>query len=466
MSGLATTINPSNDVLHRVAELQHLDVLQQLPLSELEIIARLCTLRAYEPHAVISAEHSVARCIFVIVSGNAEQSMRDAEDVDVTLALLGRGDVFGEGGLFGLRYRRTSVRATSRSYILQIKYADLQAHLGQLPEFFNALRVQFRARLLQTTLARVPLLATLSPVERLSLSQQLDDRRVERDTTIMDVGGTGDGLYIVAEGQARVERDGVTLAVLAPGDVFGEMSLLDNTPHEASIIALTPVHLLQLPRSTFEQVLAQRIDIVTGLAQLAEERRKTDRTPEHIATTELIIKTGIVRGQMVLARQRELCAPDCHRCETACGDRFEVPRLHFSAVTFGVLEAADTCRHCQWGAECVESCPEDAFRLDPSGHLVITDRCIGCGICVLACPYDAINQVPVYPASSNPLTWLLRQVGKQQPTMLRANKCDACHGYHDHACISACPTGALQWLPVEAVYNATQNVEPVIHRTA
>lgn len=466
MSQSATMINTNQNLQNRVAELQHLDLLQGLPLAELQIIAESGTLRAYEPHALISTEHSVARNIFVIVSGNVEQSMRDAEGADVTLALLGRGDVFGEGGLFGLRYRRTSGRATSRSYILQLKYTDLQAHAGQLTEFFNALRVQFRARLLQTTLARVPLLATLNPVERLSLTQQLDDRRVDRGTMILDVGGTGDGLYIVADGQARVERDGVTLAVLAPGDVFGEMSLLDNIPHEASIIALTPVHLLLLPRWSFEQVLAHRTDIVTGLAQMAEERRRVDRTPEHIATTEQLVSTGIIRGEMVLARNPALCAPDCHRCETACGDRHGVPRLHFSGVTFGTLEAADVCRHCQWGAECVESCPEDAFRLDPSGHLIITDRCNGCGECVTACPYEAINQVPIYPASHNPFTWLLRHVGKQQPIMLRANKCDACYGYDNHACIIACPTDALQWLPIEVMYSADQNIKPAVPPTA
>jgi CRP-like cAMP-binding protein/Pyruvate/2-oxoacid:ferredoxin oxidoreductase delta subunit len=410
---------------------------------------------------VIVAEQSVARSVFVVLAGNVEQSMHDAGGVDVILALLGRGDLFGEGGLFGLRYRRTTVRATTRSFILQFKYADLQMHGQRLPEFFNALRVQFRERLLQTTLARVPLLATLNPVERLSLTQQLDDQRVERGATIMTEGGTSDGLYIIAEGQARVEQAGHTLAVLEPGDVFGEMSLLDNAPHEASIIALTPVHLLILPRSTFEYALTQRPDIAAGLHQLVVDRKQTDRTAEHVTTTEHLIETGIVRGKMVLVRQADLCAPDCRRCEEACADRFTVSRLSFSGESFGDWEAADLCRHCQWGAECVEVCPDDAFRLDSSGHLIITDRCTGCGSCIPACPYHAINQVPVYSKTSNPLAWLLRQVGKQQPIMMRANKCDACHGYDNHACIDACPTGALQWVPVSTLYQPSKSIDTI-----
>ena len=159
---------------------------------------------------------------------------------------------------------------------------------------------------------------------------------------------------------------------------------------------------------------------------------------------------------MVLARNTALCAPDCKRCVTACGDRFGAPRLGFSGVQFGALEAADLCRQCQWSAECVEACPVDAFRLDQSGHLIITDKCIGCGECVTACPYDAINQVPVYQPTNNPFTWMLRQVGRQQPAMLRANKCDSCYGYAEHACITACPTGALQWLPVDTMLSQAQ----------
>lgn len=436
----------------KIAALQQLDSMQHLPVAELEVLAKHAVVRMFEPYTMIVAEQSVARHIFLVIAGNVEQSMHDGEGGDITLALLGRGDLFGEGGLFGLRYRRTSVRATSRSSVLQFHNATLVDNAALLPQFYKTLRVHFRERLLQTTLARVPLLASLAPFERLSMAQQLDDRRVDRGVDILQAGGMSEGLYILAEGQATVVHDGHTLAVLAPGDIFGEMSLLDNAPHEATIIALTPVQLLVLPRRTYEYLLHQRPDVAAGLQQLAHARKQTDRTAEHIATTERLVETGIVRGSMALVRQQDLCDPDCDRCKDACGERFGQPRLDFSGTMFGPLEAADTCRHCQWSAECVESCPEDAFRLDQDGHLVITDRCTGCGACVDACPYDAIDMLPIRELSYNPFAWLMHRIGKQQPAQMHANKCDACSGYEDHACVSACPTGALQWIPVEALY--------------
>lgn len=439
-------------LVQRVAELQQLDSMRHIPEAELKLLSAAAGLRMFEPHELIVAEHSIARHVFIIISGNAEQTMRDRDGIDVMLALLGRGDLFGEGGLFGVRYRRTSVRATTRCVVLQLRYADLQPYLSQLSEFYATLRLRFRERLLQTTLARVPLLSSLTTLERLMIAQQLDDRRVERGAEIICAGGLSEGLYIVAEGQATVMHNGRTLAVLAPGDLFGEMSLLDRAPHEASIVALTPVHLLILPQPTFEYLLTQRPDIAEALHHLAALRRQIDRSPEHIAVTEQLLETGIIRGEYALVRHTEQCAPNCRRCEDACATRFEKPRLHFNGTLINGREAANTCRHCQWSAECVEACPEDAFRLDSDGHLVITDKCIGCGACITACPYDAINDVPVYAQVTNPVQWLLRSVHRQQPIMMRANKCDACSGYEDHACIAACPTGALQWVPIEELY--------------
>lgn len=461
MDGTVTDIKGNHPVLSRVAELQQLDSMQSLPPEEIRLLSQYATLRLFEPHTTIMAEGNPSRHVFLLLSGTAKQTMRDQEGDDLLLTLLGRGDLFGEGVLFGLRDRRTTVHTLTRVYVLQFKAADLLSHADQLSSLFSTLRVLFRERLLQITLGRVTLLAPLTPAERLDISQQLDDLRVERGTEIIRTGEMSEGLFIIAEGQAVVVHQGAQIAVLEPGNVFGEMSLLDDEPHEATIVALTPVHLLILPRITFDYLLARRADVAAGLRQLVQQRREHDREPDHIGLMEGLIETGIIRGKMALVRQPDLCDPSCHRCRDACGDRFKVPRLDFSGQFFGSLESADVCRHCQWGAECVAACPEDAFRLNHDGHLLITDRCTGCGECVSACPYDAINQVPVYPAANTPLAWLLRHTHRVEPIMLRANKCDGCHGYDDHACVSACPSDALQWIPVEQLLQTATQHTPV-----
>jgi len=427
--------------------------MRHLPPAELDVLVRHAVLRMVEPDAVIAAEREVARHLWLLLEGNAEQSMQHADGGEVMLSLLGRGDIFGEGGLFGARYRRTTVRATSRCTLLQFSFAALQPQLQRLTELHSSLRVRFRERLLQTTLARVPLLAPLNPLERLSIAAQLDDIRVDRGVEVMRTGGTSDGLFIVAEGQVKVVHRDRTVAVFGPGEIFGEMSLLDNAPHDASIVTLTPAHMLVVPRPTFEALLERHPEVAAGLRDLALRRRQVDRSDEHMELVERLVEAGVVRGTHVLARDPQRCQPGCKRCVDACAGRFEVARLGFSGTMFGPHEVADSCRHCEWGAECAESCPYDAFRLDGAGKLVITDKCTGCGECITACPYDAVNQVPVYPPPTNPMQWLMRRAGRTQPERILANKCDACSGFNDYACVDACPTGALQWIPVEQLFN-------------
>jgi len=79
---------------------------------------------------------------------------------------------------------------------------------------------------------------------------------------LMREGGPGDGLYIASEGEFEVvKRSGnqdVPIAVRGPGEIFGEMSLLDGTPHSASVRALKDSHLFKISGAVFRDLLATR----------------------------------------------------------------------------------------------------------------------------------------------------------------------------------------------------------------
>ena len=446
----------SQTLEQRMAALQHLDQLRRIPPTELRILIEQAVLRAYEPATTIILEGSAAHHLFLLLSGQAEQSMRAGNDAQITLALPQPGAIFGEGGLFGQRQRRTTVRSQTQVRVLQWRYDTLRTYQHVLPHTFALLEDTYREHLVYTTLAHVPQLAVLDADDRAIIAQQIHEHRFERGAEIVREGTPRSGVYIVAEGQVQVIYSDQTVAVLNPGAVLGEMSFVDNILHEATIFALTPVHALEIPGPIFEQVLVQHHEVMEELRHLTEERRAVDRSPAHIAITERLVETGIIRGNMVLAKHIDRCEPGCHRCEAACTERHEVSRLHFSGLTFDGWEVPDTCRHCRWGAECAEVCPEDAFTVTEKGYLVITDRCTGCGACIDACPYDAINQKPIYPTPQNWIERLQFAMQAPEPARFKANKCDACTGYSDHACISACPTGALQWIPIDEFYRSAE----------
>ncbi|MGB7293499.1 MAG: FAD-dependent oxidoreductase [Thermodesulfobacteriota bacterium] len=79
------------------------------------------------------------------------------------------------------------------------------------------------------------------------------------DYIIME-GDPGTNFFVISNGEVEVVRGGKErespdiLAVLGPGDFFGEMALIDNRPRNASIRALTPVEVLVMGRNIFQQI--------------------------------------------------------------------------------------------------------------------------------------------------------------------------------------------------------------------
>src|SRR3989442_2118021 len=87
----------------------------------------------------------------------------------------------------------------------------------------------------------------------------------------------GDALYVVATGQVKVVligEDGreVILSVLGEGDFFGEMSLIDEEPRSAHVIAMEDSNLLVIRREDFQSILQQSPGIAMGLLRELSRR--------------------------------------------------------------------------------------------------------------------------------------------------------------------------------------------------
>lgn len=131
----------------------------------------------------------------------------------------------------------------------------------------------------------------------------------------------------------------------------------------------------------------------------------------------------------VLAKGYNSCPVDCHACEDACVSRMKdslgtrinvihIPEINFSGVI--------SCVQCS-DPRCAEICPTGAIvKSKEDGIVRITEeKCAGCGMCTLACPYGGI--------------YYNSEV--QMPF-----KCDMCTGEDQPACVKACPYGVLEFL--------------------
>ncbi|GAA1905067.1 hypothetical protein GCM10009737_02280 [Nocardioides lentus] len=85
--------------------------------------------------------------------------------------------------------------------------------------------------------------------------------------------GTGsDKAYIVLEGEASVRKHGEEIAVVGPGAVLGEMSIVNHTLRTASVVSLTDLVLLHYTREKFQQLIEERPGFKAALDTLAADR--------------------------------------------------------------------------------------------------------------------------------------------------------------------------------------------------
>ena len=119
-------------------------------------------------------------------------------------------------------------------------------------------------------LRSVPLFADLAEDELERFSQVAVPRSIPAGNRVFHEGDSSDACYIVRDGKFRVTREhsdgrAITLATLGPGEVFGELAMLDGDTRSASAEALTDGELLALPANDVRNLLARHPEISVKL---------------------------------------------------------------------------------------------------------------------------------------------------------------------------------------------------------
>ena len=127
-------------------------------------------------------------------------------------------------------------------------------------------------------LEQVDLFATLAPAERELLAAGLHEKRFAAGEAIINQGGPGDSMFLIAEGRVQVSlgQDDVhtQLASLGAGDFLGEMSLMTGEPRAATCLAATDVLCYELDHATLQAVLTTRPAIADQMSALLAARQQ------------------------------------------------------------------------------------------------------------------------------------------------------------------------------------------------
>ena len=129
---------------------------------------------------------------------------------------------------------------------------------------------------------KAPLFAALDDEASSTLMRSMSQTRLERGDVLFHEGDQGDRLYVIREGKIKLGRrstDGREnlVAILGPGEMFGELSLFDPGPRSATVTAVTETTLLSLAHDDLMRWLEGRPAVALGLlSQIAGRLRKAN----------------------------------------------------------------------------------------------------------------------------------------------------------------------------------------------
>lgn len=147
-------------------------------------------------------------------------------------------------------------------------------------------------------LKKIPLLADLSVEELTRLASLVSLDEVRRRRVIFLPGDPGTSLFFVNGGRvkmSRVTRDGkeLTLAYRGPGEIFGEVCLVDGGPRAEMAEAMENALITEVPREEFEKLLERYPLIGTRLVKtLCIRRRELENTMEKLVFQDVNAKLG------------------------------------------------------------------------------------------------------------------------------------------------------------------------------
>jgi HlyB family type I secretion system ABC transporter len=250
---------------------EEMPLLALMPPEVRRLVAASFVPQSFRFGEVIVREGDDADAFYVVVSGRARVVKEAPDGQEVTLAVLGPGDSFGETALLEHGPRTATVRASEDVEALRLDRALFEPLVATNPSVLEYVQLHRRRLALHNFFRLYTAFGELPRDGLETLLGDLEEVTVARGAVVIREGDEPGPAYVVEEGRLLARRGGSDVAYYRRGDVFGERSLFTSTPRAATIEAVSDCRLLRLPASTFRHLLdaypAFRADIAQRVAQ-------------------------------------------------------------------------------------------------------------------------------------------------------------------------------------------------------
>ena len=166
----------------------------------------------------------------------------------------------------------------------------------------------------RATLTKVSIFRDLPVATLDDLAKRVSVQRTPGGGSVLTPEGDGNALHMVMAGrvkQVMVGENGreVTLTVLRPGDIFGELSLFEGRGRAAQVVAIDPATTLSLPRDEVMRLMAAHPGLALAfLTEMARRMRRADETIAELALCD--VQDRLVRRLISLAKEDGMELPE------------------------------------------------------------------------------------------------------------------------------------------------------------
>lgn len=207
-----------------------------------------------DPGKILCQQHQIDRTLYLIIKGEVEISAITDERKTI-LGKLGAGEIIGEISALYMMPRIATVTVIQPSVVLEIPGQVFTSMLRANENVQRAVLSRCKNRIIETSLRCVPVFSDLDNVSMNELSALSTLTYVNKDNVIAHEGQKERSMYVICSGIARVyismNNREVTIAILNPGDYFGEFSFFTGGARSASVSALTDLQLVVLEGEAF-----------------------------------------------------------------------------------------------------------------------------------------------------------------------------------------------------------------------
>ena len=209
----------------------------------------------------------------------AQHALRQADACAANILATLRGSPLKPFGFTGLGKLASLGRRSAVAEVMGIRFKGLLAwlvwravYLGKFPGWDRKIRIAldwFCDEFFPRDITEV----------RIFQKDAVAREHFHKGETVFDQGDFGDKVYVIVKGEVEVLVDGRSVAILAQGEVFGEVALISDVPRTATLKAKSPVDLITISRDAFETLVKHLPGVKLSMNEILQKHTAAREVP-------------------------------------------------------------------------------------------------------------------------------------------------------------------------------------------